>query len=63
MAYESSQVKGQIRAAHATAAAAPDPSSAYDLRCSSWQRWILNPVSEAKDRSLMLVDTSRVHDR
>ena len=26
-----------------------DPSHVFDLHCSSWQRWILNPLSEARD--------------
>ena len=35
--------------AYTTASAKPDSSSASDLPHSSWQRQILNPVSEAMD--------------
>ena len=35
--------------AYTTATATPDPSHVYDLHHSSWQRWILNPLSEARD--------------
>ena len=34
----------------------PDPSHIFDLHCSSWQRWILNPLSKARDRSCILMD-------
>ena len=27
---------------------------------SSWQDWILNPLSEARDRTCILVDTSQI---
>ena len=30
----------------------------YDLHCSLRQRWILNPVTKARDRTQILVDTS-----
>ena len=46
----SPQAQGGIGAAAAgytTATATPDPSLAGDLRHSSRQRWILNPLSEA----------------
>ena len=29
---------------------------------SSWQRWILNPLRETRDRTRVLVDTSRVRE-
>ena len=35
--------------------ALPDPSRVYDLHHSSWQHWILNPLSEAKDRICILM--------
>ena len=35
--------------AYTTATATPNPSQACDLHCSSQQRWILNPLSEARD--------------
>ena len=44
----------------ATATATPDPSCVYDLWHSSWQRRILNPLSEARDRTHSLMDTSWV---
>ena len=31
-----------------------------DLYHSSWQSWILNPLSRARDRTCILMDTSRV---
>ena len=31
--------------------ATPDPSHIYDLHYSSWQCWLLNPLSEARDRT------------
>ena len=46
--------------AHTTATATPDPSLIFELHHSSWQRWILDPLSEAKDWSCILPDTSQV---
>ena len=43
--------------AYATATATPDPSLICELHHSSWQRWILNPVSEARDQTHILTDT------
>ena len=37
------------------ATAAPDPSRVFDLYHSSWHRWILNPPSEAWDRTRNLM--------
>ena len=34
-----------------------DPSHVYDLHYSSWQRQILNPLSEARDQTCILMDT------
>ena len=54
MAYGGSQAGGQIRAvasAYVRATAMQDPSHVYDLHHSSWQRRILNPLSEARDRT------------
>ena len=42
--------------ATATATAAWDLSCICDLCHSSWQRWILNPLSEARDRTCLLLD-------
>ena len=36
----------------------PDPSLIFDLHHSSEQRWILNPLIEARDRIHILKDTS-----
>ena len=58
MAYGSSQARGQIRAAAAygTATVTLDLSS----RHSSRQCQILNPLSEARDQTHIVMDTSRV---
>ena len=39
----------------------PDPSHVCDLHHSSWQCQILNPLSEARDRSHVLMDTNWFH--
>ena len=41
--------------ASTTATATPGPSRVCDLHHSSWQRWILNPLSEARDRTCNLM--------
>ena len=46
--------------AYTTAAATQDPSHVYDLHSSSWQRQILNPLSEARARTHVLMDTGGV---
>ena len=35
--------------AYTTATATPDPSHIFNLHHNSWQRWILNPLNEARD--------------
>ena len=45
----------------ATATAMPDLSHICDLHHSSQQRQILNPMSEARDRTRNLMVTSQVH--
>ena len=45
---------------YAVATATPDLSHIYDLCHSLWQHWILNPLSEAGDRTLILMATSWV---
>ena len=39
-----------------------DPSHICDLHCNSWQHCIFNPLSEARDRTHILMDTSQVHN-
>ena len=47
--------------AYTIAIATPDLSHIYDL-CRSWhQLQILNPLSEARDRTLVHMDASQVH--
>ena len=43
-----------------TATATPDPSRFFELHHSLQQPWILNPLSEARDSNLILMDTSQV---
>ena len=46
--------------AYTTATATPDLSLVCDLYHSSWQCQILNPLSEARGRTCILMDTSQV---
>ena len=46
--------------AYTKATAAPAPSWVYDLHHSSRQRWILNPLSKARDWTCILTDASQV---
>ena len=48
---------------YARATAMLDPSRVCYLRHSSWQRWILNPLSEARDQTqnLMVPSWIRFH--
>ena len=39
----------------------PDPSCVCNLHCSSQQHWILSPLSEARDCTCILMDTSQIH--
>ena len=51
---------GAVAAAHTTATAMPDPSPVCDLHCSSRQQQILNPLSEARHRTCILLNASQV---
>ena len=54
-------VKSELQLlAYATATATQDPSRLCDLHHSSRQCQILNPVSEARDRTCILMDTSLI---
>ena len=58
MEYGSSQARGLIEAVaatYATATATWDPSHVCDLHHSSGQCWILNTLSEARDRTCNLM--------
>ena len=45
---------------YAAATAMRDPSHICNLHHSSWQSQILNPLSEARDRTRILMDTSQI---
>ena len=47
--------------AYTTATAMPNPSRACDRHHGSWQCRILNPLSEARDQIIILMDPSLVH--
>ena len=54
-AYGSSQARGQVRAGAAslfTATATQDPSHVCNRHQGSWQHWILNLMSEARESNL-----------
>ena len=64
MACESSQARGQIRAAapaYTTATEIRDSSHICDLHHNSRQRQILNPLSEASNQTCILKGTSQIH--
>jgi len=48
--------------AYTTATAMWDLSCVCNLHHSSRKCWILNPLSEARDRICILIDTSQVHN-
>ena len=63
VAYGSSQIRVKLELqllAYTTATATQDLSYACNLHHSSWQHWILNPLSEARDQTHILMDTSQV---
>ena len=45
---------------YTTATAMGDLSRVCHLHHSSWQHWILNPLSKARDQTRVLMDTSQV---
>ena len=45
---------------YATATARPDLSCVWDLHHSSQKCWIFNPLSEARDRTHILMESSPV---
>ena len=45
---------------YATATATPDSSRDCNLHHSSWQLQILNPLSEIRDQTCVLMDTSQI---
>ena len=47
--------------AYTTVTAMLDPSLVCDLHCCSRQHRILDPLSEARDQTHTLMDTSQVH--
>ena len=47
--------------AYATATATKDLSHVHDLYHSSWQCWIPDPLSKARDRTYKLMDISQIH--
>ena len=47
--------------AYTTATATPDGSHVCNLHHGSRQCWILNPLSEARDKTCVLMDTSQIH--
>ena len=46
--------------AYTTATAVPDPGRICKIHRNSGQHWILNPLSKARDRTYILMNTSRV---
>ena len=47
--------------AYTTAIATPDLSHICNLRYSSWQLQILNPLSKARNQTCILMDTSQIY--
>ena len=59
-AYGGFQAKDRIEAAAAaytTGMATPDPSRTCDLQYRLWKCWILNPLSQARDWTCIIMDT------
>ena len=67
MAYGSPQARGGMGAAaaglhHSHSNVGSAPQLQGNLHHSSGQCWILNPLSEARDETHILMDTNRVHN-
>ena len=65
-AYESSQARVKLELqllTYTTATATLEPCHICTLCHISWQHWILNPLSEARDQTCVLMDTSQIHYR
>ena len=65
-AYEGSQARSRILMevwplAYTTATATPDTRHVCNLHHISCQCWILNSLSEAGDRTYILMDASQIH--
>ena len=63
-AYGGPQARGPIRAVASglhQSHSMPDLRCMYNLHYSSWQCWILNPLSEARDRTRNLMVPSLIH--
>ena len=55
------EIKSELRPlTYTTATATRDPSRVCDLHHSSWQCWILTSLSEARNQTGILMDTSQV---
>ena len=49
---------GAAAAGYIIGTAMPDPSHICDLQCSLWQQQILNSLSEARDHTHILMETT-----
>ena len=57
-------VKSELQLlATATATATPDLSHVWDLHHCSWQHWILNPLSKAREKTCNFMVPSPIHFR
>ena len=57
-------VKSELQLpAYTRAIATQDPSHIRDLHPSSLQHWIFKPLSKARDRTCILIDTSGIRYR
>ena len=55
-------VKSELQLpAYVTATAMLDLSHICDLHHSSWQHWILSPLSKARDWTCVLMDNNQIH--